>query len=384
VAKTTYSIKIQTLRKMHTLLATIYRLGAEGDAPAGQELQRLVTSAALLIAVAIRNFAGKENHFAVASAWILFNTYTIAACEQAGTAPTEKISESLSAARQAVFDVISALADEAISRRHLVEGVAWADTEFYHARVALINGLISAYWLWCFRDGLKPPNLAAVEGLLALDLGQGSLWGEGSLPQLLAHYWYISRRDPSFLAERILGRLLASIIQCQHADELAPLPSPYYSIVDVVRHQHLDILGTANDPFDSASFKGCSYFAEGLFHLLVRTNLKQHCKVLWADYTRVNSRWFEVAAPWQFCTIHSEQGLFCTKVVPPTGEWAVLQEQARACGTPKVPLALRSDPIFLLLFVMVVPQRATPDVVRFLGRTFSDIWFLPEPAVDGH
>jgi hypothetical protein len=180
----------------------------------------------------------------------------------------------------------------------------------------------------------------------------------------------------------MLANLLGAIIQRQSIDQM-PLPSPYYSIVDVVRHNHVDILGAANDPFDSGSFNGCSYFAEGLLHLLVRANLKQHCKELWTQYTRLNSRWFEVAAPWEFCTIHSEQGLICTKVVPPTGQWAVLQEEARACETPKVPSPLRLDPILLLLFVMVVPQRATPDVVRFLGRSFSDVWFLAEPEQAG-
>jgi len=367
------------LKKMHTLLSTMYRLGGETNPPAGRELQRLVTSAALLVAVSVRNFAAKENNFAIASAWILFSTYTIAACERAGTAPADKINGSLIGARQTVFDILSALADEAVSRRHLVEGLAWADTEFYHARVALINGLVSAYWLWCFRDGLKPPNLAAAEGFLPLDLDQRSVWGEAVLPQLLGHYWYISRRDPGIGPERMLANLLGTVIEKQCFDRM-PLPAPYYSIVDVVRHSHVDILGAANDPFESASFNGCSYFAEGLFHLLVRANLKQHCKVLWAQYTRLNSRWFEVDAPWQFCTIHSEKGLICTKVVTPTGEWEVLQKEAGACDTLKVPSPMRLDPILLLLFVMLVPQRATPDVVRFLGSCFSDLWFLPESA----
>jgi hypothetical protein len=124
------------------------------------------------------------------------------------------------------------------------------------------------------------------------------------------------------------------------------------------------------------SFRGASYFAEAILQLVVRTNLKQHCKALWPDFTRLNLRWFEVAEPWQFCTIHSEEGLACTKLVPTTGEWVALQAAA-ARDMPKVPEILRADPLLLLLFVMIVPQRATPDVIRFLGREFSDIWFLP-------
>jgi len=369
---------ILPLSKMHELLSTMYRLAGRDPAPAGRELERLVTSTALLVAVATRNFGLSANHFAVASAWVLFSTYTIAACTRAGVSSTGPIAESLSAARQAVFEEVAALIDEASARPTLVEGVAWADTEFYPARRALLNGIGSAYWLWCRRDDLAPANLPAVEAFLPQEFGPRALWGEAAMPQLLAHYWYISRRDASFGPERWLAQLLATVIRCQLGQEDAEfLASPYYSIADVVRHRHADFLGTANDPFDAMSFRGASYFAEALFHLVVRTNLKQHCKSLWPEFTRLNLRWFEVAEPWQFCTIHSEDGLACTKIVPPTGEWAALQQAAGIHDAPKVPEILCADPVLLLLFVMMVPQRATPDVVRFLGREFSEIWFLP-------
>lgn len=366
------------LPKMHKLLSTMYRLAGPGPAPAGRELERLVISTALLVAVATRNFGVSANHFAVASAWVLFSTYTIAACTRAGASLEGPIAESLSAARQAVFEEVAALIDEAATRPTLVEGIAWADTEFYPARRAVLNGIGSAYWLWCQRDDLAPANLAAVEALLPAEFGPRSLWGEGALPQLLAHYWYMSRRDASFAPERRLAQLLATVIRCQLGQEGAEfLASPYYAIDDVVRHRHAGLLGTANDPFDAMSFRGASYFAEALFHLVVRTNLKQHCKTLWPDFTRLNLRWFEVAEPWQFCIIHTEEGLASTRIVPPTGAWAALQEAAAAYDTPKVPELLRADPVLLLLFVIMVPYRATPEVIRFLGREFSDIWFLP-------
>jgi hypothetical protein len=199
------------------------------------------------------------------------------------------------------------------------------------------------------------------------------------LPQLLAHYWCISRRSADRKTESILTSLLGCIIESQLGRAGTSLPSPYYTISDVVRHRLMDILGTLDDPFEGESFANASYFAEGLLHLMVRANLKHDCKALWSDYTRLNHRWFEVAEPWQYCTLHSERGLNCNKIVPSSGQWASLQEEASRCETTKVPARLRADPIFLLLFAMVVPQRATPDVVRFLGSVFSDIWFLPQP-----
>jgi len=367
------------LQKMHRLLSTMYQFAGPGSPPGGRELERLITSTALLVAVATRNFGLSANRFALATAWVLFGTYTMAACTRAGVLAADwPIAESLSAARQAVFEEIGALVDEAGQRANLVEGFPWADTEFYPARQALLNGIGSAYWLWCRQDDLSPANLSAVEAFLPEEFSPRALWGEAAMPQLLAHYWYISRRDASFGPERWLAQLVATVIRCQLGQEEAEfLASPYYSITDVVRHRHAGFLGAANDPFDAMSFRETSYFAEALFHLVVRTNLKQHCKALWPEFTRLKLRWFEVAEPWQFCTVHSERGLTCTKLVPPTVQWATLQEEAASRDMPKVPALLRADPVLLLLFVMIVPQRATPDVVRFLGHEFSDIWFLP-------
>jgi hypothetical protein len=107
-------------------------------------------------------------------------------------------------------------------------------------------------------------------------------------------------------------------------------------------------------------------------------NLKLHCKAYWPDYTRLGHKRFEPEKAWQFCTVHAERGTEHNTILPPMGERRALQEQASVCDTPKVPTALRADPILLLLFVIILPQRATPDVVRLLGRAFSDLWFLPQ------
>jgi hypothetical protein len=369
------------LSKVDTLLSAMYQLADAGRVPTNPELTRLVTSAALLISVSLRNFDNKENHFATISAWVLFIAYTIAACERAGLTPSEKIEGSIAGARVAIFDALTALSSETVGRKHVTEGEGLADGEFYHARVALLNGLLSTYWLWCRREGLEPAGLAQVEQFLPLDPGRRSLWGEGVLPQLLAHYWCISQRSSDRKAESILTTLLGAIIESQLGRDGSPLASPYYGIADVIRHRLMATLGSRDDPFEDESFGNASYFAEGLIHLMVRANLKQDCKVFWPDYTRLNHRWFEVGEPWQFCTLHSERGLNVNKVVPSTGQWRSLQEEASSCETAKVPARLRADAVLLLLFVIVVPQRATPDVVRFLGSVFSEVWFLPQPRL---
>jgi hypothetical protein len=56
------------LSKVDTLLSAMYRLAEKDKVLTQPELTRLVTSAALLISVSLRNFDNKENHFATISA----------------------------------------------------------------------------------------------------------------------------------------------------------------------------------------------------------------------------------------------------------------------------------------------------------------------------
>jgi hypothetical protein len=142
----------------------------------------------------------------------------------------------------------------------LFEGDVWVDGEFLVARETLVHGLLSCYWLWCERDGLSPPSLPAVERFLPLDLQDGGLWGEGAIPQLLAHCWFVARKLGVPLGVSLLAGLLRAVLDRQTGDSMRPLPSPYYSIEDVVRHSHPDIL-LCEDPFDGDTFAGSSFAA---------------------------------------------------------------------------------------------------------------------------
>jgi hypothetical protein len=87
---------------------------------------------------------------------------------------------------------------------------------------------------------------------------------------------------------------------------------------------------------------------------------------------------FDVEDPWQFCLLRSERGVNRSVIPEPTTHWTELQAAAADITTPKVPTTLRNDPMLLLLFAIIAPFRATPDVVRYLGWCFSDAWALPQ------
>ena len=364
--------------KINVMLSAMYELEAPDPLARPLDLDRRVTSTAILIAVSLRNFGIRQNHFAIITAWVLYVTYTIAACERAGIAISDTIQNSIEAARQAIVTSLSDLSDEAMGKVHLIEGAGIPDAPFYHARVALIAALMSVYWLWCNRESMTRPNIPPLEQFLSRKPSEKCLWGEAAIPQILAHCWYIGKKMPGH-AEQFLGVILSNVLDCQlSVSPLAPLASPYFPVSVVVPWSLGLELNIEDHDIRGADFGHSAHFAEGLLSLVARAGLKEPCQALWRRYTMLLHQSFEVEEPWQFCLIRSERGINRSIVPQPTTLWTDLQAVAAEIATPKVPEALRGDPILLLLFTIIAPYRATPDVVRYLGWCFSDIWLLPQ------
>ena len=125
------------------------------------------------------------------------------------------------------------------------------------------------------------------------------------------------------------------------------LASPYYGIEDVVRHKYSGSLGR-DDPFEGDSFEGTSYFAESLMIFLVRANLKQNCKGLWPDFTKLSHERLIPDRPWQFCLYRTgEAATNETQIYPRTFGWEELQDIAREHAAHDVPDVLKADPLLL-------------------------------------
>jgi hypothetical protein len=366
------------IEKVHALLTDVLCLTPNSEAPKAADLERRLSSAAVLLSVSLRNFSGAANHYAVSSAWTIFFAYAVAAYERRSMQPSTRLNEVLRIARSASLDALADLADEACSRSAMSEGNRWSDNEFIHARRTLVLSLISVLWLRCRIEKMRPPQIGNWERQLPATFPPRSLWGEAAIPQMLALYWTFSIRDGGNTAERDLGNLLELVVGAQVGKaHIEPLAQPYYGIEDVVRHKYAGLLPEHPDPLEDDKARGISFSATALLHLVVRANLKQTCKTIWPDYTRLAHRTFDPAEPWQFCLFRASEGNDNEVMVQSRGIWSELQAQAADCSTQGVPALLTSDPIMLLLFIIAVPQRATPSVVRYLGSRFSHIWFLP-------
>lgn len=335
------------------------------------ELRRRITSAAIMTAVALHSFSRHKNHFAEITAWMLFSTYTIAACERNDLDFKKNGAEAVLIARGAVYDLLGQLCDEIPERGILSEGNPFSEFAFYRPRALLIYALMGIYWMWSYAEGWDKPNhKAVVEGLVPENFPPQSIWGEGALPHFLVFTWYRKRIAASPAWDELVATALRDILH----NKLGPaghLPSPYYETEDVVRHNYINILG-CDDPFEGDGFEGTSYICESLMMCLVRANLKDQCKKLWPDFTRISHERVVPEVAWRFALYRTGEGATnITHIYPSTMQWKDLQELFTEHEGADIPEALKADPILLLLFVTIFPFRASLSAVKFLHRKFD-------------
>lgn len=249
----------------------------------------------------------------------------------------------------------------------------------FQSRATLVHGLMSLYWMWCEEEGWAfSQHREFLHEWLPKDFRSTAFWGEGCVPQVLAHYWYISRTDATCRSEVSLAEILDAITRCCLGEGGIKFPSPYFGIEDVMRH-HLAAFLQCDDPLKDETVQQVSYFAEPLLHLVVRTNFKQACKLLWPRISRLRFEYFRPERRWQYAIAKSERGRQISIIPPLSKEWDDLLREARDCQLPGVPRALATDKFLLLLFVIAFPFRATPEVVRYLGWKFGSVWFIDKP-----
>jgi hypothetical protein len=342
-------------------------------------IKRHITSTALLVEVCLTNFSKEKNYYALINAWVMFSIYVIGVCEKYKISFKKNGSSAVKIAEETIFHNLNFLCEELSERKHFLEGAGMVDTFVYRGRFTLLISLMSLYWLW--NDSLDWPyqkNKQFLEKFIPMNLRESYLWGEGAIPQLLIHHWYLRKIDASLAPDSILIFILDQLIKISNDKGL---PNPYYSFEDVTRHmiKEAGIPIKGDDPLVNDNFKLSSFYALSLMHLLVRTNMKQSCKTIWPEFSKLGFKHFEPEKSWMYCLNTSEKGIEITEQPKLTKEWEELKNDARDVSCEGIPVELKKNKFLLMLFVMLFPYRGTPSVIRYLGREFNETWFIDKP-----
>ena len=362
--------------KLSRLIRKVLKLNSEDDRLSGKpEFNRVVSSAALLVGITTSGFAEADNHFAVVSAWTLFAVNIIAAGEKHGFELNGIALESLELAESATCDALAQLWYEVEKRSHLVEGDGLTDTEVYSWRITLLLGLLSCL---AIMDETTPcldeENRESLRQWLLQENKDKKLWGEGAVANLAP--WLIWRRknDPTLRPDKDILSLVNTVIAISQSNSESHLVNPYYTFEELIRfNNNLDKVGEAS-PIKGESFKGSSYTAEALFHLLVRTNFKQHCKLLWSDFTKISHRSCLPDNSWEYCLLKIDSGIDISKIYPSTYKWDDIKDEALNCENEYIPEQLLLRPWLLALWWQVAPFRYNTEASKSFINGFMPEW----------
>ena len=357
-------------QKLARLLAGVLLLDETHTKTLGKAgFYRAVTSAALLTGIATSRFSEMENHFAVVSAWTLFAVSIIAAGEKHGLALQSVALDSLELAEGTIRAALAQLWKEVNEREHLVEGNPLADLEIYGWRNTTLLGLLSCLAITDdVAECLDAPSRTNLHEWLQRVNKELNLWGEGAVSSLVPWLVWMRKKDATLRPDYEIAALTRTVIRRNQRKSLAPLAGPYYDFEEIARFtMKLDKIGEAG-ALRGETLAGSAFTAEALMHFLVRTNLKQECKMIWPEFSKLSHRYCLLDHSWSYCTVHAREGIDVTRIYPNAYTWSVLKSEATQSMKDHFPDELAKRPWLLALWWQVVPYRYTTAA----SHTFID------------
>lgn len=353
--------------KLALLFETILLLDYDiSRSPSKAHCARAISSCALLCAIATSEFSNCDNYAAEIEAWTIFASYVLA-CAERWSLNERYWEKEIEIAQRIIYNALHNLYEEFTKRTHFVEGDPLSDQPFYRCRITWMIALMSIFALW--RKYKNESQGEVEEGIRKFCLEKREkmwLWGEATIIQFLAFYWYYRKIDATPSPDFLLRDLIKAVIESNKSNKEGKykanfLASPYYSAEEIIPHK----LGFTNEPLED-SFEGESYTLEGLMHLFVRKNWKLEMKFLWPDISRMKFIGFKSEERWQYCLWRCKRGTYKTKIPPLTQNWGELKKVANKSKGSVIPCIFKRYPILFLLFLCVCPHRATPSSLRWL------------------
>ena len=337
-----------------------------GKPPSQNELAKAVAGFAIICASSISAFVNAENHLAEFEAWTMYWGYVLAISER-WDLPAKYLRFATDIALEAMYSSLGRLCDELMERKDYSEGDVLSDRPIYEVRMTHLLGLMGIYGLWSskrVREGIEQADDRPTHFLRQFCLDRSKslwLWGEYAVPQFLAHNFFRRTFDPTPATDRLYYSLIEAIVKLNGEND-GPLANPYYAAEDYLPHIFkLEPEGLQD------SFGRSSYYLEGLLHLFVRENWKQHLRWIFPSITKLGMRHYVPGNPWKFYFHRDKTGKNHHRIMQPPHKWSALREQAAEDRGEGLPERIRDHPIAYLSFLCVYPHRVNSSGLRWLS-----------------
>lgn len=362
--------------KLCAMLESILHLGETDSSLSASELRRASTSAAWVTGISTAPFAEAENHAAVAHAWTACCASLVAAEARHTSKPDPSLQATLSLAQNALLDSLAALWNEIRSATTLVQGNPLHDSVILGWRVTVLLGLLSCLAIASEECGLlEDASYADLVKWLTRPPGRPELWGEGAVASLVVWLVWLRRHDPTARVDAEIATIAEAVIRNNQPESRSALPNPYYGYEEIRRHTMRHPAVHRPSSLSSETVAGMSFTAEPSMHLLVRTGLKQKCRSLWPEFSRLTHRRLELEGAWKYGLRRAPGGVEVSKLYPPTYTWAQLKQDA--LSDPEVgaiPEHFTATPWLLASLWQLHPHRLEKDALKFFVERVVPRW----------
>ncbi len=323
-------------------------------------------SLAVFCASALSNYTERNNYLAEASAWVCYLNAIVRLCLQTKT-DLHEVSNQIVVAKLMAFNALDLLIKEVMEREDYFEGDPLLDCLFTQTRTTQLSSVCSIYYFWCneFQVEDIDKKKAFCANYCSENLSDLLMMSEGVIVSLFPVYFLIKKEGEKEKAKDLLITMSYMIIKNNQPSSEGGIPSPYYTITDLLPF----IAGTATSPIDD-SFEGDSYILESLIGLLAVDGHKEFLEQAWRWISEIAFLNCEVDHIGTFLW-RSEAGKNVTNIPTPTQSYkSLVDDFSKKADKYCIPL-LESDAGLACLFYMLMPHRFNATACSWLWKKLS-------------
>lgn len=357
-------------------LCTFLENHFEGDKKSLSKTQvaHLISSSLILLNYAISPWIKSNNFVAQIEAWTCLLVYIYAQVER-HKLPDKYWKQSETIINSFIEASFLDLLTEVEKRKNLIEGDWPSDGPVYPARTTIVLGYLTTYALFrrLQNDPLEDNSEAKILEVVKKYEDKLKFWGEVFSPHLFSYFWFniLHKRQTEGVGR--FASMLHGLVNPKKAPQPYGFPNPYYSYEDSLRIVNQLMV---DDPKEH--FIGQSYSMWSIVETLARRGYKEILEELWPKIS--NTQYLEIVPtnPNEYLTWKVKQGKLIEKFPNQTQSWKDLVENSNSRRFGSIPSILMGKPAFALIFMLVFPQRLTPDLVRLVDTKLLSSWSLKE------
>ncbi len=196
--------------------------------------------------------------------------------------------------------------------------------------------------------------------------GRLVFWGESAFPFVCSIAWLLEQNGEIRESEQFLETWLLTVVDRQQPSGDDALADPYSSAEDVLKQMAESAL--SEEPRRPKA--SVSYSLSPAILLLVRRNASSLLKSVWKRLSKVTLSVFQPASPLGYLEWLCDKGIELDYTLPQPQSYRELEEMAASPPVEKLPLVLREDLSFKLMFMLAFPHRMAWSIIGSLDHEF--------------